>query len=272
MGIFKKLESALGINVRANVIEEIKKTGFKATQKKRIGPLLFAIDENLQYWLVMDDRNPRYTPIHTFSQIKSAKIIQETQTVSNRTGASSRIGRVRLSSGQRVTHKVYTKLGVLVVLDDLKFPTQYIDCLPMPGVEDTILSMVETMKRRGGSNSVPVAQLSGLQMETIRKLIETTPRETTSRETVPAEDELIPAAIEVVVEAGMASTSLLQRRLKIGYARASRLIDEMERMRIVGPFEGSIPRQVLISKEQYFFMMDRGDFAPKENSSGPELC
>lgn len=67
-------------------------------------------------------------------------------------------------------------------------------------------------------------------------------------------DELFDKAIEVVVEAGQASTSLLQRRLKVGYARAARLVDEMEQAGIVGPFEGSKPRQVLISKERFYEM------------------
>lgn len=65
-------------------------------------------------------------------------------------------------------------------------------------------------------------------------------------------DELIEQAIAVVVEAGLASTSLLQRRLKVGYARAARLVDEMEERGIVGPFEGSKPRKVLMTKEQYY--------------------
>ena len=68
------------------------------------------------------------------------------------------------------------------------------------------------------------------------------------------EDDLLTDAIEVVVEAGLASTSLLQRRLKVGYARAARLVDEMEQRGIVGPFEGSKPRQVLMSKERYYEM------------------
>ena len=67
-------------------------------------------------------------------------------------------------------------------------------------------------------------------------------------------DDMLPQAIEVVVEAGMASTSLLQRRLRLGYARAGRIIDEMERRGIVGPHEGSKPRQVLITRQQWLEM------------------
>ena len=64
-------------------------------------------------------------------------------------------------------------------------------------------------------------------------------------------DELLPAAIDVVVETGMASVSMLQRRLKLGYSRAARLVDQMEERGIVGPFEGSKPRQVLVTREQW---------------------
>ncbi len=67
-------------------------------------------------------------------------------------------------------------------------------------------------------------------------------------------DEMLPQAIEVVVEAGMASTSLLQRKLRLGYARAGRIIDEMEQRGIVGPHEGSKPRQVLITRQQWLEM------------------
>ena len=63
-------------------------------------------------------------------------------------------------------------------------------------------------------------------------------------------DSMIDDAIRVVVENGMASTSLLQRKLKLGYARAARIIDQMEERGVIGPYEGSKPRKVLISKEQ----------------------
>ena len=61
-------------------------------------------------------------------------------------------------------------------------------------------------------------------------------------------------AFEAVIDAGQASTSMLQRKLKVGYARAGRLIDEMEKRGIVGPFEGSKPRQVLMSRQQFLEM------------------
>lgn len=78
-------------------------------------------------------------------------------------------------------------------------------------------------------------------------------------------DEMLPQAIEVVVEAGMASTSLLQRRLRLGYARAGRIIDEMEQRGIVGPHEGSKPRQVLITRQQWLEMnMNRADDVTEE--------
>ena len=64
-------------------------------------------------------------------------------------------------------------------------------------------------------------------------------------------DELLPAAVEVILETGQASVSMLQRRLKLGYARAARIVDEMEERGYVGPFEGSKPRQLLITKEQW---------------------
>lgn len=63
-------------------------------------------------------------------------------------------------------------------------------------------------------------------------------------------DELLPEAIRLVVEEGQASISLLQRRLKVGYARAARIVDEMEERGVIGGYEGSKPRKVLMSKEE----------------------
>ena len=64
-------------------------------------------------------------------------------------------------------------------------------------------------------------------------------------------DEMLPAAVEVILETKQASVSMLQRRLKLGYARAARIVDEMEEKGIVGPFQGSKPREILITKEEW---------------------
>jgi len=81
-------------------------------------------------------------------------------------------------------------------------------------------------------------------------------------------DEMLPAAVDVILETGQASVSMLQRRLKLGYARAARIVDEMEEKGIVGPFQGSKPRTILVTKEQWQAMrsgqpaqMDFDDFA-----------
>jgi S-DNA-T family DNA segregation ATPase FtsK/SpoIIIE len=60
-------------------------------------------------------------------------------------------------------------------------------------------------------------------------------------------DDMFKDAVRVVVESGKASTSLLQRRLRVGYARAARIIEEMEEQGIIGPADGARPREVLIS-------------------------
>lgn len=65
------------------------------------------------------------------------------------------------------------------------------------------------------------------------------------------EDELFDQAVQIVLEAKQASVSLLQRRMRIGYTRAARLIDYMEAKGIIGPYEGSKPREVLMSIEQF---------------------
>ena len=90
-------------------------------------------------------------------------------------------------------------------------------------------------------------------------------------------DELIDAAAEVVVETGQASVSMLQRRLKLGYARAARVVDQLEEKGIVGPFEGSKPRQLLVTKEQWQEMKYRqgittGGTAPEPPPMAPSAA
>ena len=86
------------------------------------------------------------------------------------------------------------------------------------------------------------------------------------REEEPEEavfDELLPQAVEVIFETKQASVSMLQRRLKLGYSRAARIVDQMEEIGVVGPFEGSKPRQILMTREQWLESRKlQGEVAP----------
>jgi len=73
------------------------------------------------------------------------------------------------------------------------------------------------------------------------------------------EDDLFEQAVDIVIEYGSASSSILQRRLGVGYPRASRLIDLLERKGIIGPFEGSKPRKVLVTQIDWLEMKAKGD-------------
>ena len=77
-------------------------------------------------------------------------------------------------------------------------------------------------------------------------------------------DELLPQAVDVIFETKQASVSMLQRRLKLGYSRAARIVDQMEEIGVVGPFEGSKPRQILITREQWLEMQTIQGTAPIE--------
>lgn len=84
----------------------------------------------------------------------------------------------------------------------------------------------------------------------------------TQEEKIKSYDDLLPQAAEVIFETKQASVSMLQRRLKLGYARAARLIDQLEEVGVVGPFEGSKPRQILITHQQWQEMQFINGTAP----------
>ncbi|MCD7786751.1 MAG: DNA translocase FtsK, partial [Oscillospiraceae bacterium] len=82
-------------------------------------------------------------------------------------------------------------------------------------------------------------------------------------------DELLPQAVDVIFETKQASVSMLQRRLKLGYSRAARIVDQMEELGVVGPFEGSKPRQILLTREQWQEMQTIHGTAPTETLTEP---
>ncbi|WNR46704.1 FtsK/SpoIIIE family DNA translocase [Paenibacillus roseipurpureus] len=138
----------------------------------------------------------------------------------------------------------------------------------------TILDMVgaEKLLGRGDMLYLPVgaskpvrvqgAFLSDGEVEQVVSFVRTQEQANYREELVPQveempeqqnefEDELYDQAVQIVLEAKQASVSLLQRRMRVGYTRAARLVDAMEAKGVVGPYEGSKPREVLISLEQY---------------------
>ena len=131
--------------------------------------------------------------------------------------------------------------------------------------DEEVESVVKFIKTQGEEKKYDEKVMEEIERQAV---IEKKPSASSSSDGDSGEggDEMIPKAIEVVVEAQMASTTLLQRKLKLGYARAARIIDELEQRGIVGPFEGSKPRKVLISKQQWMEMNALGNAsAPIEN-------
>ncbi len=130
--------------------------------------------------------------------------------------------------------------------------------------DEEVLSVIDFIKKES------TAQYSTEIMEQIEKRAEQGGKQDNAAQGAqePEEegDELFPAAVEVILEIGQASVSMLQRRLKLGYARAARIIDEMEDKGIVGPYEGSKPRQLLITREQWQQMQNgTGEATEEEN-------
>jgi S-DNA-T family DNA segregation ATPase FtsK/SpoIIIE len=105
--------------------------------------------------------------------------------------------------------------------------------------EDEVIRVVEFLKKQGK----PIYN---------QRILEA-PEERIEADEIDGDvDELFDDAVRIVIEMGKASTSALQRRLRIGYGRAASLLDAMERDGIIGPPDGSKPRAVLINREDYF--------------------
>ena len=110
--------------------------------------------------------------------------------------------------------------------------------------DEEVAAVIEFWKEQTGDDDAPVQ----IQKQVLQE-INTVTTDFGSDDDV--EDELYREAVELIIDSGQASASMLQRRFRIGYNRAGRLIDTMEANGIIGPSEGSRPRKVLISKEEY---------------------
>lgn len=132
--------------------------------------------------------------------------------------------------------------------------------------DEEVESVVKFIKNQGEEKKYDESVMEEIERQAVIEKKPSASSSSSDSDSGEGGDEMIPKAIEVVVEAQMASTTLLQRKLKLGYARAARIIDELEQRQIVGPFEGSKPRKVLISKQQWMEMNALGNAsAPIEN-------
>lgn len=147
-------------------------------------------------------------------------------------------------------------------------------CSVRPSVAKAIIVKMEMQKfiKKGSS---AIYSINEEKIEGHLNIINSESSQQTEKETQLQEneeessewDEMLPRAIEVVVEAGYASTSLIQRRLRLGYAHAGRVIDQLEQKGIVGPHEGSKPRQVLITRQQMLQIDLSGEFSITDEQS-----
>ncbi|QUL52575.1 DNA translocase FtsK 4TM domain-containing protein [Paenibacillus tritici] len=136
--------------------------------------------------------------------------------------------------------------------------------LDMPGAEKLLGRGDMLFLPMGASKPIRVqgAFMSDQEVETIVQYVSSQGEANYDESLVPEvddtltedqepQDELYEQAVQIVLEAKQASVSLLQRRMRVGYTRAARLIDSMEARGVIGPYEGSKPREVLMSLEQY---------------------
>ena len=132
--------------------------------------------------------------------------------------------------------------------------------------EEEIDRVVNFVKRSGE------AQYSDEVMQKIEEsLVDKSEAKSAAAEAVADDtDPLFDDAVEVLLETGQASVSMLQRRLKLGYSRAARLIDQMEERGVVGPFEGSKPRQLLVSRASWNAYKNGGAVEPEEGGEEEE--
>ena len=166
---------------------------------------------------------PTRIALTTSSQIDSRTIIDAA-------GAEKLLGRGDMLFSPVGTNKPKRVQGCFVSNEEIKDVVDFIKSDKGANYDDNIMFEIERQA------AIEKKQKTGLA------------------EDGPDEDPMLKEAIKVVVENGMASTSLLQRKLKLGYARAARIVDEMEQRGVVGPYEGSKPRKVLITQEQLMEM------------------
>ena len=161
----------------------------------------------------------------------------DSRTILNQDGAEKLLGRGDMLYAPMEASQPRRGQGALVN-DDKEVPAiiNYLQTRYGPMYDEEIIKDVERASSSGDSSNIEGANSSGSGSD---------------------DDELFEQAVQTVIENGSASTSLLQRRLGLGYPRASRLVDELEKRKIIGPLEGSKPRKILITMTEWLEMKGR---------------
>ncbi len=160
----------------------------------------------------------------------------DSRTILDSVGAEKLLGKGDMLYSPLSAPKPVRGQGAFVSDKEVEAIVKYLKDNYGPLYDDDIMKAVETPAAAGGSAGGAGGDQGGSD-----------------------EDDLLDQAVNTVIDAGNASVSILQRRLGIGYPRAARLIDVMEQKHIIGPFEGSKPRKVLINKTDWLEMQSKGD-------------
>ena len=160
----------------------------------------------------------------------------DSRTILDSVGAEKLLGKGDMLYSPLSAPKPVRGQGAFVSDKEVEAIVKYLKDNYGPLYDDDIMKAVETPAAAGGSAGGAGGDQGGSD-----------------------EDDLLDQAVNTVIDAGNASVSILQRRLGIGYPRAARLIDVMEQKHIIGPFEGSKPRKVLINKTDWLEMQSKGE-------------
>ena len=172
----------------------------------------------------------------------------DSRTIIDRSGAENLIGRGDMLYNPVGAQKPLRVQGAFVSESDVEKVVEYIKSTSgVAQYDQSVSDQIEAeaarcgSSKKGGGAAVGGASADGEDGE--------------------AEDPMLRQAIELAVDSGKISTSLIQRRLSLGYGRAAKLIDRMEQLGFVSAPDGQKPREVLITKEQFMEMVVRGDGA-----------
>ncbi len=159
----------------------------------------------------------------------------ESRIILDTTGAEKLVGKGDMLFAPIGSGKPVRVQGCFVTDDEVEAVASYVKENFMTEYDEGVMEEIEKKAAQTGSSKSAAAEFEANEAEM-------------------EGDEMLPAAVDVILETGQASVSLLQRRLKLGYARAARIVDEMEELGVVGPFQGSKPRTILVTKEQWAAM------------------